>query len=113
MATIQERFGSNATLSNSILTIDLTDYLNESLNNPNSLTTTDGDKIFTALVKKSVAWETALPVGTTTHNVSVAKSSFNFISLEERNSAMKRRYEYGVVVYESDLGASDPDPNNV
>ena len=113
MATIQERFGSNVALNNGILTIDLADYLNESLNNPSALTANDADKILAAIIRKNVAWELTLPSGTQTHNVSLQKQSFNFVQLATRNNVVKRAYSYTANIYVSDTGTNDPDPNDV
>lgn len=115
MTLITDRFGSNATYNSStkILSIDLTDYTPESLDNPGTLTSNDADKILAAIIRKNVAWETSLPSGTETHNVSVAKQSFNFVSLESRNSVTKRKYSYTTDIFVVDSGTSDPDPNDV
>jgi hypothetical protein len=113
MPTIQNRFGASTTLNNGILTIDLSDYSTESLDNPNTLTSNDADKILAAIIQKNINWELTLPVGTQTHNVSLQKQSFNFIQLETRNNLVKRNYSYTANIYVTDTGANDPDPNDV
>jgi|SRR6476469_60756 len=110
--SITDFFGAGAvvdasTPSNPKLTITFADFAAQGFTDTTKAN--DAEGWATALLKKWRAF--TLAAGTDeTANLTVDAP---FVGTTTRNSLPKREYSYSARVYEPDLGASEPSPNNV
>jgi len=68
----------------------------------------DPEKWITAIVKKIKAWS-----GANVDDIPNVVVTAPLVGLEQRNATLKRRYSYGVDIYQADTGTSEPDPDSV
>jgi len=102
--TIQQLFGTNATVTSNELTIKFSDF--SSIGWGTAAGTTDAEKWLTAILLKARAFsETNLDE---VPNINVQDP---YPGLTMRNNALKREYSYNVQVYVPDTSAIVPDPD--
>lgn len=91
-----------------VLIIKQADFTAESWNALVAGNETDPEKWITAIVRKIATFSTAnvddIP------NVVITPP---VLGLESRTNILKRRYSYGVDIYQPDTGSTDPDPDLV
>jgi hypothetical protein len=117
--TISNFFGANAqtlTVSTSVtasaadpvLVIRYSDFTAQEWNALVAGDQTDPEKWLAAITRKIYDWTIAntddLP------NVAITEP---ILGLESRNNTLKRRFSYGLDIYQNDTGSSAPDPDLV
>lgn len=104
--TIQDLFGTTATVTNNTLSIKFADFTDVGWTD--AAGTTSAEKWLTAILLKARAF-TAAQID----EMADIEVNAPFLGLVQRNSVNKRQYSYSVNVYETDSGAAAPDPDNV
>jgi hypothetical protein len=108
--TLAQLFGTNAAVDTSgaapILTIQLNDFLPESLNGTSGYT---ASKIAAAMTR---FWLTNTKTLSDDATAGITVSD-PFVSLTTRGGVAQRSYSYSTTVYVPDSGASAPDPDLV
>ena len=117
--TIQNFFGTSsqvltattsvvATPTEPVLIIRQADFTAESWNALIAGNETDPEKWLTAIIRKINSFSTA-----NTDDVPNIVITSPVLGLESRASTLKRRYSYGVDIYQTDVGNTQPDPDLV
>lgn len=102
--TLQQIFGTNATVTSNELTIKFSDF--SSVGWDTAAGTTDAEKWFTAILIKAREFSEA-----NTDQIPNLNIQEPFPGLVMRNNALKREYSYSVQVYVPDSSATAPDPD--
>jgi hypothetical protein len=102
--TLQQIFGTNASVSSNELTIKFSDFSSIGWNAPTG--TTDAEKWLTAILLKAREFSAANP--DQVPNINVQEP---YPGLVMRNTVLKREYSYNVQVYVPDTSSSVPDPD--
>jgi hypothetical protein len=115
--TIPGLFGANATVmttsasvtassSDPVLVLKFSDFASTGWNTPAGAT--NAEKWLAAIILKARAFYASN--ADEVPNVAIGAP---FLGLSNRNSLIKREYNYSVAIYETDTGAAAPDPDNV
>ncbi len=117
--TVTNFFGANATVLTAnaqtsataldpVLVIRYSDFTAEGWNALANGEELDPEKWVTAIVKKIKAWSMA-----NLDDIPNVVITAPLVGLEQRNATLKRRYSYGVDIYQVDTGTSEPDPDSI
>lgn len=102
--TLQQIFGSNATISNNELTLKFSDFASVGWNTATG--TVDAEKWLTAIILKAREFSV-----TNTDQVPNINIQEPYPGLITRNNVLKREYSYAVQIYVPDSGSTVPDPD--
>lgn len=102
--TLQQIFGSGATVTSNQLTLNFSDFASVGWNTATG--TDDAEKWLSAIILKAREFSTA-----NTDQVPNINVQEPYPGLITRNDVLKREYSYTVQIYVPDSGSTIPDPD--